>query len=229
MELDILSKMRSNRTLILEETFRDHDSLYLVTKFYDKKSLFHLLYETIEEGCFLRSDLFFLLAKDICEGLNYLHYFQPQILHLDLKPKNILIEGNFELRAVIADFGLAVMKSESKSGILMPARGTAPYIAPDFYTGKVSEKTDIYSLAIIMWEMLMNEEPYRSGSQFIPPDALTEFVRGGARPQWSEHRPIPEQLKALVNQCWSGEPNDRPTASELFHKLDVMSNEIQFE
>jgi hypothetical protein len=225
-ELDILNKMRSDRTLKLEDTFRDQESLYLITQFYPKRSLYHLLYEAIDEDDFLNRHLFFILAKDICEGLNYLHYFQPQILHLDLKPKNILIDGNNELRAVIADFGLAVMKSESKSAIALTARGTAPYMAPDFYTGKASEKTDIFSVAIILWEMLNSEEPYRS--QHIPIEGLTDFVRGGARPQWTDRRELPDELKNLVEECWSGDPSVRPTANELYHKLDVLDSSIDF-
>jgi len=225
MELDILNKMRSDRTLKLEETFRDTDSLYMITQFYPRKSLYHLLYETLEDEEFLRGDIFFILAKDICEGLNYLHYFQPQILHLDLKPKNILIDGNNELRAVIADFGLAVMKSESKSAINLTARGTAPYMAPDFYSGKVSEKTDIFSVAIILWEMLCSEEPYRSN--YIPLEGLTDFVRGGARPQWTDRRAIPDEFKVLVAECWDADPNVRPTANELYHKLTQLQSTME--
>jgi len=221
--------LRSDRTIKLEAVFRDDQNIYLVTKYYAKKSLYHLLHETLVlQDCVLPRECFFNLALDICEGLNYIHNFDPKILHLDLKPKNILIDGrNDQFSAVIADFGLAAMKSESKSNVAITARGTAPYMAPDFFRGKVSEKADIFSFGIILWEMFYCEEPYRSSQ--IPPDMLTQCVTNGVRPEWLNSRAIPSELKNLIEMCWADNVIDRPTTHDLYQILETFNASLQFE
>jgi len=229
-ELDILDRLRSDRTIKLEAVFRDQNSVYLITKFYITGSMYDLLHETlVNQECLLPRELFFNLSLDICEGLNYLHNFDPQILHLDLKPKNILIDGrNDRYSAVIADFGLSTMKSESKSNIALQARGTAPYMAPDFFSGKVSEKADIFSFGIILWEMFFCEEPYRTSR--IPTDQLINCVQSGVRPSWEidTGRIIPQELKDLIQKCWSKNPNERPFAHELYRILENFNNTLEF-
>ena len=89
----------------------------------------------------------------VTEALNYLHLLKPKILHLDLKPDNILVDGkNRTTRFIkIADFGLASIHSEEGHFKLV---GTEEYMAPEvrpFYEKDVAfnEKADIYSLAVI--------------------------------------------------------------------------------
>lgn len=57
----------------------------------------------------LKKENFFLLMKDVCEGLIYLHSLK--IIHMNLKPQNILIDGNKEYRGTITDFGISKIKS----------------------------------------------------------------------------------------------------------------------
>jgi len=216
-ELDIISKMRHDRTLTLLYHCRDKDYVYLVTKFYDRKSLYHLLHS---DEIYLTKDDFCILVEDICSGLVYLHNNVPKILHLDLKPKNILIDGVREHRAVIADFGLSVMKRESHSHSRIQPRGTYPYMAPEMLSGKLTEKSDIYSFAIILWEMLFNSEPYPN-AQF-PIDTILPIVQGGLRPQWDEvviPHEIPNEIKVLVEQCWDSDPTKRPTAAQVLDSV----------
>lgn len=146
---------------------------------------------------------------------------------MDLKPKNILIDGrNDQLTAVIADFGLSAMKSESRSNVAISARGTASYMAPDFFMTKVTEKVDIYSFGIILWEMFYCEEPYRSEN--IPVEVITDCVRNGMRPTWLDSRLIPSELKTLIEQCWSANPSERPFAHELYETIENYSAMLDF-
>jgi len=161
-------------------------------------------------------------VKDICDGLIYLHNYATQILHLDLKPKNILIDGFQEPRAVIADFGLATMKRESQQTAFAP-RGTYPYMAPEIVTSIPTDKTDMYSVAIIMWEMLTCKEPYSHLP--IPPVQILGIVQQGARPLWDE-ADLPPVVITLVESCWGGDPTTRPSAIQLMEKVDTLYNNI---
>lgn len=118
------------------------------------------------------------------------------------------------------------MKSESRSNVAISARGTAPYMAPDFFTGKVTEKVDIFSFGIILWEMFYREEPYRSAN--IPINVLTDCVRNGVRPEWLDSRQIPVELKNVIERCWSGDPSERPWAHELNQILENYNGVVDF-
>lgn len=95
------------------------------------------------------------IIKGICEGLHYLH--SEQIVHLDLKPANILLDDHMEPK--IADFGLSRCFEEKQSKIItLKACGTPGYMAPECFTGVITFKLDIYSLGVIILEMLTGEK-----------------------------------------------------------------------
>ncbi|KAF7033623.1 hypothetical protein CFC21_044710 [Triticum aestivum] len=99
----------------------------------------------------LQWDTRFLIIKGICDGLQYLH-MEKQIIHRDLKPANILIDYN--MVAKITDFGLSRMEenAQTKSTTRVSSPG---YTAPEYIDkGKMSVKYDVYSLGIIIIELV---------------------------------------------------------------------------
>ncbi|XBH74056.1 hypothetical protein VPH35_101075 [Triticum aestivum] len=102
----------------------------------------------------------YAIINGICEGLHYLH--QNCIVHLDLKPANILLDGN--MMPKITDFGLSRCFDEKQSrAITKNMAGTLGYIAPEFHSGDIytiTYKSDIYSLGVIIIEMLTGKKWY---------------------------------------------------------------------
>ena len=97
------------------------------------------------------------ISIDIAKGIEYLHQGCDQrILHLDIKPHNILLDHNFNPK--ISDFGLAKLCSKEQSAIsITTARGTMGYIAPEMLSrnfGTVSYKSDVYSFGMLLIEMV---------------------------------------------------------------------------
>ena len=98
-------------------------------------------------------------AIDICDGMAVAH--QQGIIHRDLKPANVLINDDGLLK--IVDFGVAAAQQEgdtqlTKTGYVI---GSPKYMAPEQILGKkVDERADIYSLGVILYEMLTGEPPY---------------------------------------------------------------------
>ncbi|KAJ0666270.1 putative glycerophosphodiester phosphodiesterase, protein kinase RLK-Pelle-LRK10L-2 family [Helianthus annuus] len=97
------------------------------------------------------------VALGIARGLDYLHRgCNPRILHLDIKPPNILLDDDFCPK--IADFGLAKLYSRNESNVsMLEARGTIGYIAPEVFNrniGGVSHKSDVYSYGMLILEMV---------------------------------------------------------------------------
>ncbi|RVW22882.1 Rust resistance kinase Lr10 [Vitis vinifera] len=97
------------------------------------------------------------IAIGIAKGIEYLHQGCDQrILHLDIKPHNILLDHNFNPK--ISDFGLAKLCSKEQSAVFMTtAKGTMGYIAPEMFSrnfGNVSYKADVYSFGMLLIEMV---------------------------------------------------------------------------
>uniref|UniRef100_A0A3B6U9D4 non-specific serine/threonine protein kinase n=1 Tax=Triticum aestivum TaxID=4565 RepID=A0A3B6U9D4_WHEAT len=99
------------------------------------------------------------IIKGICEGLQYLH--DNHIIHLDLKPANILLDDNMEPK--IADFGLSRCFDENQSrDITKTILGTIGYLAPEIREGGViARSADLYSVGVIMLEILTGQKGYQ--------------------------------------------------------------------
>ncbi|XP_020183565.1 uncharacterized protein [Aegilops tauschii subsp. strangulata] len=97
------------------------------------------------------------IINGVCEGLHYLH--QNRIIHLDLKPQNILLDDN--MLPKIADFGLARCFNEKQSrAFTTKIWGTVGYLAPEFSNREVTYRFDLYSLGVIIIEILTGKRGY---------------------------------------------------------------------
>ncbi|KAM0823968.1 hypothetical protein ACQ4PT_070515 [Festuca glaucescens] len=100
------------------------------------------------------------IIKGICSGLHYLHeQIDRSILHLDLKPANVLLDDNLEPK--ITDFGLSRLLDQHQT-ISSPNRaGTFGYMAPEYiHEGTITRKSDIFSLGVIIMELIMGHRDY---------------------------------------------------------------------
>ena len=97
------------------------------------------------------------LSLEIARGMNYLHSSSTPIIHRDLKSLNILIDESF--KAKIGDFGWTRLKGDRMTKKI----GTFQWMAPEVITGdRYSEKADVFSYGIILWEIASREPPYKS-------------------------------------------------------------------
>ena len=136
---------------------------------------------------------------DIATGMAVAH--QVGIVHRDLKPANILIDNEGLLK--IVDFGVAAAQSQgdtqlTKTGYVI---GSPKYMAPEQILGKkVDERADIYSVGVILYEMLCGVPPYSRGDHM---SVMYQHVQGKARPPIEINSTIPPDLNALVIKCMS--------------------------
>jgi serine/threonine-protein kinase len=136
---------------------------------------------------------------DIATGMAVAH--QAGIVHRDLKPANVLIDSEGLLK--IVDFGVAAAQSQgdtqlTKTGYVI---GSPKYMAPEQILGKkVDERADIYSLGVIMYELLTGVPPYSRGDHM---SVMYQHVQGKARPPVEINKDLPVELNNLVVKCMS--------------------------
>ncbi|CBI17788.3 unnamed protein product, partial [Vitis vinifera] len=161
-----------------------------------------------------------IIAMDASFGMEYLH--GKNIVHFDLKCENLLVNMRDPHRPVckIGDLGLSKVKQHTlvSGGV----RGTLPWMAPELLSGKtnmVTEKIDVYSFGIVMWELLTGDEPY---ADMHCASIIGGIVNNTLRPQiprWCE-----PEWKYLMESCWASDPAERPSFSEISQKLRNMAD-----
>ncbi|KAK1620618.1 hypothetical protein QYE76_026135 [Lolium multiflorum] len=156
---------------------------------------------------------------DAAFGMEYLH--GKNIVHFDLKCENLLVNMRDPQRPIckIGDLGLSKVKQHTlvSGGV----RGTLPWMAPELLSGKsdmVSEKIDVYSFGIVMWELLTGDDPY---SDMRAAEIIGGIVNNALRPQipsWCD-----PEWKSLMEGSWAGEPSERPSFTEISQRLRKMA------
>lgn len=104
-------------------------------------------------GC-LSWDLRYRVSQHVAKALAYLHHdCRSRVLHLDVKPENILLDENYN--ALVSDFGLSKLMGKDESQILTTIRGTKGYLAPEWLLERgISEKSDVYSYGMVLLELI---------------------------------------------------------------------------
>lgn len=147
------------------------------------------------------------------------HAHSKGIIHRDIKPQNIMLSTSGDVK--VADFGIAAMENEldSDSG---KAIGSLNYIAPEQLRGApASARGDVYSLGIVMYEMLTGFKPYTGRS---PADVLIKLSSNEILPVRAFEQDVPKELETIVRKAMSPDSNLRfASAQELYDALTRFS------
>ncbi len=161
------------------------------------------------------------IAKQICEGLSEAH--KLGVVHRDLKSNNIMIDKEGSVR--ILDFGIArslEAKGITGAGVMI---GTPEYMSPEQVEGKeVDQRSDVYSLGIILYEMVTGRVPFEGDTPFtIGVKHKSEIPRDPKE----FNTQIPEDLSRLILRCMEKDREKRyPQAGELLSQLNNLEKGI---
>eukprot|EP01025_Chloroclados_australasicus_P059440 TRINITY_DN7514_c0_g2_i7.p1 TRINITY_DN7514_c0_g2~~TRINITY_DN7514_c0_g2_i7.p1 ORF type:complete len:812 (+),score=47.70 TRINITY_DN7514_c0_g2_i7:3-2438(+) len=215
-EINVLCRAENECILRCYGACQEQDNICLVLEFAPNGDLSRFIHNGNEK---IPYEEILRIAFQLAEGLGYLH---PHVLHRDLKPQNVLLDENYNVK--LADFGLAKMKENTY--ITKQARnpGTSPYMAPEVLGSEkdVDDKCDIYALGMVIWEMYTRQRPWMSK---IFHEQIQHQVEN------RENRPIipqdcPEDLANLITRCWAQDPKKRPSAKDVQYEIKKIQTKI---
>jgi Protein tyrosine and serine/threonine kinase len=168
-------------------------------------------------------NFFWHVASSIAKGMQYLHH--RGIIHRDVKPSNVLLDGDFatgHFQVKVNDFGVATETNGSEDKTA--ETGTYRWMAPEVIRHEAYTQTaDVYSFAVVLWQLLTHEDPFADISQIAAAGAVAT----------EECRPIfpsetPKDVRSLIEACWSQNAESRPSFDEIviqLHDLEMSMSE----
>jgi len=186
----------------------EEDCVYLVFEYVDGKTIEQIL----DSGQKFSLQETVKLIKQVCDALKYAH--SRRIIHRDIKPSNIVVDNSGWIK--VMDFGIAREAKDTFSRITgKDTSGTLAYMSPEQELGSFDERSDIFSLGVCLYEMLIGELPFK-GPNFLA--QKREMVYKKARELNSG---ISEELEVIIEKCL------RPEKETRYKTVDELSEELK--
>ena len=147
--------------------------------------------------------------RDVSAGLEYLHAFNPTIVHHDIKPANVLIDDNKNF--AITDFGISSHRGLARGDSDSSYSGTMAYMAPERFQDdyESSPESDIWSFGVTLYEIITGKMPFGEKG------GLAQLENGDAYPPVPQS--VPSDIRNLIDDCLSRDMTKRPSAATI-HK-----------
>jgi hypothetical protein len=150
------------------------------------------------------------IAIDVLSALDYAH--SRGVIHRDMKPSNVVVREG--AGAMVMDFGIAKMTTSTKLTATGQTMGTVRYMSPEQVRAATLDfRTDLYSLAVTMYESLTGQTPFDGASHF---EIMTSHLAKAAEPIRDRAPDCPPELEALVLQGMAKDPDARPASAAEF-------------
>jgi serine/threonine protein kinase/Tol biopolymer transport system component len=212
-EVDVLAQLHHPHILPLFDSGQADGCLYYVMPAVEGKSL----RDRLARDGQLPVDEALQIAREVAAALDHAH--RRHVIHRDIKPENVLLQDG---QALVADFGIALAVSAA-DGQRMTGTGlsigTPSYMSPEQAAGdrKVDARSDVYSLAALLYEMLAGEPPHTGhNAQAVLAKIMTE----PARPVRGLRDTVPPHVEATLQKALAKAPADRfPSTAEFARAL----------
>lgn len=213
MEIEMMSKLRHPNVVLYLGACLEKNHLVIVTEYLTRGSLHRVLHSGKQD---LSLALRVRMAMDTARGVSYLHH--SSIVHRDLKSPNLLVNDDYTVK--VCDFGLSKVKMRAylSSGF---HGGTPEWMSPEVLRSeRYDESTDVYSFAIVLWELVTREVPFKSrGLNHIQ----IVYAVGFQHQRLAIPESCPEPLSRLIQDCWHQVPHERPRFPAILERLQAFA------
>ena len=217
-EAAIIRELRHPNAIHLYDFDRDSNgTIYMAMEFIYGKNLKETIKDT---GPFDVARMLNVIYQ-VCDVISTAHKHPKKIIHRDITPQNIMLTrvGETNDFVKVLDFGIVKLRTQDNVSLTGSIVGTPPYMAPEQWRGECDERTDIYSLGIIMYEMLTGESPFKGDQITLMNKHLNE------RPQPFRKRnrnsEISKKIENIIFKCLEKNKNKRP------HSIDELKLLLQ--
>jgi serine/threonine protein kinase len=190
---------------------RKRNYLYLVTEFIDGISLSQWMIDNPKP----KLEQVRTIIEQIAKGLQAFH--RQEMIHQDLRPANIMIDSNDTVK--IIDFGSTFIAGVTDTNNEEVMRGTIRYSAPEYFLGQLgTQKSDIYSLAVITYQMLSGKFPY--GSEIAQANSVSAQRKLNYKSLINDESELPIWIDDTLEKALKMDPLKRyPVLTEFIHDL----------
>lgn len=220
-EAQAIAKLNNDNIVKVFNYFEDNDASYIVMEFIDGTTLAEFILQNPVKYVEIALFLFLQIAK----GIKYSH--DLQIIHRDIKPENIMISKTGSIK--ITDFGIASILSEQKglttTGSVM---GSPMFMSPEHINDeKIDHQSDIFSLGIILYNMLTNDLPFKgkNAGQILNNIFQCKYIH----PQ-QINQAIPNNISKIIQKCLVSSKKERyQNVSEIIEDLTNYFNLLNLD
>jgi eukaryotic-like serine/threonine-protein kinase len=211
IEADAIARLQHQNIVSLYEYGEENGYRYFAMQFVDGRDLSR----HINEGKEMPVEEIIDFSKQICRGLRYAH--AQSVVHRDIKPQNILIDKNGIVK--LSDFGIAKIFSGSDITMTGFTLGTPEYMSPEQALGKnIDHQTDLYSLGIVMYEMLTKKPPFTAND---PMAIAYKQVHELPVPPSAKRKETPKRLELIILKALKKNKEERyRSVEEMLDHLD---------
>lgn len=206
-EANLMKKLDHPALPRIVDIIDSRDTIYVIMDYIEGEPLSRILER---EGPQPEEDVL-EWARQLCDVLSYLHTRKPPVIYRDMKPGNIMIRPDGNIRLI--DFGIAREYKEGKTSDTV-ALGTKGYAAPEQFggQGQTDARTDIYSLGVTLYQALTGQTPSEPPYEFYPIRYWDPSLSGG--------------LEKIIAKCVKPNPQDRyQTCAQLYYALNHYEEE----
>ena len=206
-EANLMKKLDHPALPRIVDIIDSRDTIYVIMDYIEGEPLSRILER---EGPQPEEDVL-EWARQLCDVLSYLHTRKPPVIYRDMKPGNIMIRPDGNIRLI--DFGIAREYKEGKTSDTV-ALGTKGYAAPEQFggQGQTDARTDIYSLGVTLYQALTGQTPSEPPYEFYPIRYWDPSLSGG--------------LEKIIAKCVKPNPQDGyQTCAQLYYALNHYEEE----
>ena len=219
-EAKAVAKITHPNVVSIYDIVEGENSLYLVMEYIEGRDLKSIIKQRGKLSVVEALDI----ANQVTAGVEVAH--KNNIIHCDIKPHNILINNNNQVK--VTDFGIARAVTSSTMTITDTIMGSANYFSPEQAQGKeINTYSDIYSIGIVLYEMISGQVPFEGES---PISVALKHIQKEPKNLIEISPSIPIQVNKLVMKALSKEPKDRhKNAAQLREEIVKTLKEIEIK